>query len=192
MNLINLENVVKAYGPQPLLDGVSLGVETGMRIGIVGRNGGGKSTLMAVMARLLEPDSGRVTHTGGLRLAHLVQRDEFAPDATVRSVVLGDRAEHEWAGDAGVRAILDGLGMPHLGLDTPVGPMSGGERRRVALAALLVRDADLLVLHATTVEAGEHRLPPVLADGGHGLVHLAQRDADLDDAFASLTAEENQ
>ncbi|GAA0945400.1 ABC-F family ATP-binding cassette domain-containing protein [Actinocorallia libanotica] len=149
MNLINLENVVKAYGPQPLLDGVSLGVETGMRIGIVGRNGGGKSTLMAVMARLLEPDSGRVTHTGGLRLAHLVQRDEFAPDATVRSVVLGDRAEHEWAGDIRARDILSGL-LGGLGLDEPLAGMSGGERRRVALAALLVPESDVIMLDEPT------------------------------------------
>ena len=149
VNLINLENVVKAYGPQPLLDGVSLGVETGMRIGIVGRNGGGKSTLMAVMARLLEPDSGRVTHTGGLRLAHLLQRDEFAPDATVRSVVLGDRAEHEWAGDIRARDILSGL-LGGLGLDEPLAGMSGGERRRVALAALLVPESDVIMLDEPT------------------------------------------
>nr|WP_106402922.1 ABC-F family ATP-binding cassette domain-containing protein [Actinocorallia populi] len=149
MNLINLENVVKAYGPQPLLDGVSLGVESGMRIGVVGRNGGGKSTLMAVMARRLEPDSGRVTHTGGLRLAYLLQRDEFAPDATVRSVVLGERAEHEWAGDTRVRDILAGL-LTGLGLDDPVAGMSGGERRRVALAALLVPESDVIMLDEPT------------------------------------------
>jgi len=149
MNLINLENVVKAYGPEPLLDGVSLGVESGMRIGVVGRNGGGKSTLMAVMARRLEADSGRVTHTGGLRSAYLVQRDEFAPDATVRSVVLGDRAEHEWAGDARIRDILAGL-LTGLELDDPLSGMSGGERRRVALAALLVPESDVIMLDEPT------------------------------------------
>ncbi len=149
VNLINLENVVKAYGPKPLLDGVSLGVESGMRIGVVGRNGGGKSTLMAIMARRLEADSGRVTHTGGLRLAYLLQRDEFAADATVRSVVLGERAEHEWAGDTRVRDILAGL-LTGLDLDAPLAGMSGGERRRVALAALLVPESDMIMLDEPT------------------------------------------
>ncbi|MBQ1015793.1 ABC-F family ATP-binding cassette domain-containing protein, partial [Micromonospora sp. M51] len=98
-----------------------------------------------------------VTHRRDLRVLWLPQQLTLAPDATVRDVVLGTAwldegmgAEHEWAGDAGVRAILDGLGMPHLGLDQPVGPMSGGERRRVALAALLVRDSDLLILDEPT------------------------------------------
>ncbi|GAB3665503.1 ABC-F family ATP-binding cassette domain-containing protein [Actinocorallia lasiicapitis] len=149
MNLINLESVSKAYTPSPLLDEVSLGVESGMRIGIVGRNGGGKSTLMAIMARRTEPDSGRVTHTGGLRLAYLVQRDEFGDTATVRSVVLGDRAEHEWAGDARIRDILDGL-LPGLDLDAPLTGMSGGEKRRVALAALLTPESDVIMLDEPT------------------------------------------
>ncbi|MEO3782556.1 ABC-F family ATP-binding cassette domain-containing protein [Actinocorallia sp. B10E7] len=149
MNLINLENVCKAYGPTPLLDGVSLGIESGMRIGIVGRNGGGKSTLMAIMARRIEADSGRVTHTGGLRPAYLLQRDEFGPDATVRSVVLGDRAEHEWAGDTRIRDVLAGL-LTGLDLDAPLTGMSGGERRRVALAALLAPESDVIMLDEPT------------------------------------------
>src|SRR5690349_24279926 len=110
-----------------------------------------------MLAKLEEPDSGRVTHRRDLRVATLPQTLTLAPEATVRDVVLGTAwlsegmgAEHEWAGDAGVRAILDGLGMPHLGLDQPVGPMSGGERRRVALAALLVRESDLLILDEPT------------------------------------------
>src|SRR5689334_14175751 len=105
-----------------------------MRIGIVGRNGGGKSTLMSIMARRVEADSGRVTHTGGLRLAYLLQRDDFSDSATVRSIVLGDRAEHEWAADARVRDILAGL-LPGLDLDAPLQGVSGGEKRRIALAA---------------------------------------------------------
>ncbi|GAB2813885.1 ABC-F family ATP-binding cassette domain-containing protein [Actinocorallia aurea] len=149
MNLINLENVSKAYGPKPLLDGVSLGIESGWRIGIVGRNGYGKSTLMNIMARRTEADSGRVTHTGGLRLALLVQRDEFGPDETIRSVVLGDRPEHEWAGDAAVRDILSGL-LTGLDLETPLAGMSGGEKRRVSLAALLVPESDVIMLDEPT------------------------------------------
>ncbi|RAY12222.1 ABC transporter ATP-binding protein [Actinomadura craniellae] len=149
MNLINLENVGKAYGPAPLLDAVSLGVGEDDRIGVVGRNGGGKSTLVSVLARRVEPDAGRVTHTRGLRLGHLTQRDEFAPGATVRSVVLGDRAEHEWAGDARVRDVLAGL-LAGLDLDAPLAGTSGGERRRVALARLLVADSNLLILDEPT------------------------------------------
>ncbi|MCO5972853.1 ABC-F family ATP-binding cassette domain-containing protein [Actinoallomurus soli] len=149
MNLINVEGLGKAYGPVPLLDDVSLGVSAGDRIGVVGRNGGGKSTLVSLLAGRVEPDSGRVTHTRGLRLGFLTQRDEFPAGATVRSVVFGDRAEHEWAGDARARDILAGL-LPDVSLDSPIEGMSGGERRRVALARLLVPETDLLVLDEPT------------------------------------------
>ncbi|MDM4722405.1 ABC-F family ATP-binding cassette domain-containing protein [Micromonospora sp. WMMA1363] len=157
-NIVNLDRVSKGYGAAgPLLTDVSLGLDDGDRVGVVGLNGAGKSTLLRLLTRQEEPDDGRVTHRRDLRVAWLPQALQLAPDATVRDVVLGTAwlgesmgAEHEWAGDAGVRAVLDGLGMPHLGLDAPVGPMSGGERRRVALAALLVRDSDLLVLDEPT------------------------------------------
>ncbi|MFA1541166.1 ABC-F family ATP-binding cassette domain-containing protein [Actinomadura monticuli] len=149
MNLINLESAAKAYGPKPLLDAVSLGLDEGDRVGVVGRNGGGKSTLVSVLARETEPDAGRVTHARGLRLGYLTQRDEFPDGATVRSVVLGDRAEHEWAGDVRVRDILAGL-LADLDLDAPLAGMSGGERRRVALARLLVPESDLLMLDEPT------------------------------------------
>jgi len=157
-NIVNLDRVSKGYGAAgPLLTDVSLGLDDADRIGVVGLNGAGKSTLLRLLTRQEEPDDGRVTHRRDLRVAALPQALQLAPDATVRDVVLGTAwlaegmgAEHEWAGDAGVRAVLDGLGMPYLGLDAPVGPMSGGERRRVALAALLVRDADLLILDEPT------------------------------------------
>jgi ATP-binding cassette subfamily F protein uup len=157
-NIINLDRVGKGYGAAgQLLTDVSLGLDDDARVGIVGLNGAGKSTLLRLLAKTEEPDSGRVTHRRDLRVATLPQTLALAAEATVRDVVLGTAwlaegmgAEHEWAGDAGVRAILDGLGMGYLGLDTPVGPMSGGERRRVALAALLVRDSDLLILDEPT------------------------------------------
>jgi ATPase subunit of ABC transporter with duplicated ATPase domains len=157
-NLVNLDRVAKAYGAAgELLRDVSLGLDDTDRIGVVGLNGAGKSTLLRLLTRAEEPDTGRVTHRRDLRVATLPQTLDLPPEATVRDVVLGTvwlpsgfAAEHEWAGDAGVRTVLAGLGMPHLGLDTPVGPMSGGERRRVALAALLVRGTDLLVLDEPT------------------------------------------
>jgi ABC transport system ATP-binding/permease protein len=149
VNLINVEGLGKAYGPVPLLDGVSLGVAAGDRIGVVGRNGDGKSTLVSLLAGRIEPDDGRVTRTRGTQLGFLTQRDEFPEGATVRSIVLGDRAEHDWAGDARARDILAGL-LPGVSLDTPVEGMSGGERRRVALARLLVPQTDLVILDEPT------------------------------------------
>jgi ABC transport system ATP-binding/permease protein len=157
-NIVNLDRVSKGYGTAgQLLTDVSLGLDDDTRVGIVGLNGAGKSTLLRMLAKSEEPDAGRVTHRRDLRVAALPQTLTLAPSATVRDVVLGTAwlpegmgAEHEWAGDAGVRTILDGLGMGYLGLETPVGPMSGGERRRVALAALLVRDSDLLILDEPT------------------------------------------
>ncbi|RKT83541.1 ATP-binding cassette, subfamily F, uup [Saccharopolyspora antimicrobica] len=153
VNLVNLESVHKSYGVRPLLDGVSLGVSAGERIGVVGLNGGGKTTLLEVLAGIAEPDEGRVSQSRDLRMAVVTQRTELPEDATVRNAVLdphGFTAEHEWAADAKVRSVLGGLGMTRLGLDTPVKDFSGGERRRVALAAALVRDIDLLVLDEPT------------------------------------------
>ncbi|MBE9373908.1 ABC-F family ATP-binding cassette domain-containing protein [Saccharopolyspora sp. HNM0983] len=153
VNLVNLESVSKSYGVRPLLDGVSLGVAQGQRIGVVGLNGGGKTTLLEVLSGLADPDGGRVSHGRDLRMSVVTQRTELPAGATVRNAVLdplGLSAEHEWAADPRVRSVLSGLGMSRLGLDTPVDGFSGGERRRVALAAALVRDLDLLVLDEPT------------------------------------------
>jgi ATP-binding cassette subfamily F protein uup len=157
-NIVNLDRVNKGYGAAgQLLTDVSLGLDDDARVGIVGLNGAGKSTLLRMLAKTEEPDSGRVTHRRDLRVATLPQTLSFAEGTTVRDVVLGTAwlpqsmgAEHEWAGDAGVRTIMSGLGMGHLGLEASVSSMSGGERRRVALAALLVRVSDLLILDEPT------------------------------------------
>ncbi|MFQ6227566.1 ABC-F family ATP-binding cassette domain-containing protein [Nocardia sp. NPDC002869] len=158
-NLINLEQVSKSFGITPLLDGVSLGVHAGDRIGVVGLNGGGKTTLLEVLTGIEEPDRGRVSRLGGLRLAVVTQRGVLPEGATVGEVVLagladdaptGDIAEHEWAADPRIRSVLDGIGIADLGLETSVTNLSGGERRRVALAAALVRELDLLVLDEPT------------------------------------------
>ncbi|AXI79141.1 ABC-F family ATP-binding cassette domain-containing protein [Peterkaempfera bronchialis] len=156
VNLATLETVGKVYGTRALLDGITLGVSEGDRIGVVGRNGDGKTTLIRILAKLEDPDAGRVVHSGGLRLGVLTQHDSLDPAATVRHEVVGDRADHEWAGDARIRDILTGLfggldlpGFPQ-GLDTVIGPLSGGERRRIALAKLLLDEQDLIVLDEPT------------------------------------------
>ena len=148
--LVSLENVSKAYATTVVLDGVSLGVAAGERTGVVGRNGGGKTTLLRIIAGQEEPDAGRVARTGDLRIGCVDQRTD-PPGSTVRDAVLAGYGEvHEWAGDAAVREVLGGLGLPRIGLDAPVERLSGGERRRVALAAALVARSDLLVLDEPT------------------------------------------
>ncbi|MGW0560119.1 ABC-F family ATP-binding cassette domain-containing protein [Streptomyces sp. NPDC003016] len=156
VNLVNVEAVSKVYGTRALLDGVSLGVSEGDRIGVVGRNGDGKTTLIRMLAKLEEADAGRITHSGGLRLGVLTQHDSLDPAATVRHEIIGDLADHEWAGNARIRDVLTGLfgglslpGFEH-GLETVIGPLSGGERRRIALAKLLIDEQDLLVLDEPT------------------------------------------
>ncbi|MFD6041137.1 ABC-F family ATP-binding cassette domain-containing protein [Streptomyces koyangensis] len=156
VNLVNVEAVSKVYGTRALLDGVSLGVSEGDRIGVVGRNGDGKTTLIRMLAKLEEADTGRVTHSGGLRLGVLTQHDSLDPAATVRQEIIGDLADHEWAGDAKIRDVLTGLfggldlpGFPE-GLETVIGPLSGGERRRIALAKLLIGEPDLIILDEPT------------------------------------------
>lgn len=156
VNLVNVEAVSKVYGTRTLLDGISLGVSEGDRIGVVGRNGDGKTTLIRMLAKLEEPDSGRVTQSGGLRMGVLTQHDSLDPAATIRHEIIRDMADHEWAGNAKIRDVLTGLfgglDLPGFGqgLDTVIGPLSGGERRRIALAKLLIADQDLLILDEPT------------------------------------------
>jgi ABC transport system ATP-binding/permease protein len=152
VNLLNLESVSKAFDIRPLLDGVSLGVAQGERIGIVGRNGDGKSTLLKIMAGTLETDSGRVSKSNSVHIGILSQADNASAGASVREVVLGDIPVHEWASNSRVREVLQGLFGGHSDdlLDRAFHSLSGGERRRVNLAKLLVDDLDLILLDEPT------------------------------------------
>ncbi|MDW5596190.1 ABC-F family ATP-binding cassette domain-containing protein [Conexibacter stalactiti] len=155
-NLVNLKSVEKGYASRTVLDGVTLGINAGDRIGIVGVNGGGKSTLLKLIAGAEQPDRGAVTRITGLDLAVIGQGDELDGAKTIRDELVGGRADHEWAGDARFREVLDGLlggvAMARFpqGLDTPIAPLSGGERRRIALAQLLLDNPDLLLLDEPT------------------------------------------
>jgi len=151
-NLVNIEAASVTHGIRTVLDRVSLGVQTGDRIGVLGLNGSGKTTLLRLLAGLDAPDTGRVSSQRGTTVAFVSQSTDLPPESTVKDAVLhtfGD-AEHSWASDSAVRAVLTGLGLRDIGLDSAVGTLSGGEQRRVALGAALVTDADLLLLDEPT------------------------------------------
>ena len=155
-NLVNLKDVDKGYGSRSVLRDITLGVAAGDRIGVVGRNGDGKSTLLKLIAGAEPADSGAVTRVNGLDLDMLGQGDHLDDSKTVREELVGGRADHEWAGDRAFRSVLDGLlggvemrRLPQ-GMDTPIGPLSGGERRRIALARLLLDGPELLLLDEPT------------------------------------------
>lgn len=151
-NLINLENVSKSFGLVTLLDQVSLGIHAGDRIGVVGLNGGGKTTLLEVISGIEPADSGRVARVGDLAMAVVTQRAELDPESTIGDVVVSPLGVEtfQWASNPRIREVLTGLGVAELGLDTKVGDLSGGERRRVNLAAALVQELDLVILDEPT------------------------------------------
>jgi len=148
-HLLGAENLHLEFPTKVVFDSVTLGIDEGDRIGVVGRNGDGKSTLLALLSQRLEPDGGRVTHRRGLTVGYLDQRDILPAGELVGSVVVGDREEHEWAGDPKIRDIIGGL-VSDIPWDVSVDELSGGQRRRVALARLLVGDWDVLFLDEPT------------------------------------------
>ncbi len=148
-NLINAERVTVSYGTRTLLDSVSLGVDDGDAIGVVGRNGDGKTTLLKVLAGMQSPDDGRVTHTAGLSVGYLRQTDDFAAQDTVRELVVGGRPDHVWARDPDTRTVVEHL-LSGVDLDASLGTLSGGERRRVALVAVLLAGHRVLMLDEPT------------------------------------------
>jgi ABC transport system ATP-binding/permease protein len=155
-NLLNLKAVDKGYGSRSVLRDITLGVSAGERIGVVGQNGGGKSTLLRLIAGVEEPDAGALTRAGDVGVALLGQHDELDERLTIRAALVGERVDHEWAGDRAFRSVLDGLmGGVALerfaaGMDTHLAGLSGGERRRIALARLLLDPPELLLLDEPT------------------------------------------
>ncbi|MET0590963.1 MAG: ABC-F family ATP-binding cassette domain-containing protein [Naasia sp.] len=148
-HLLGAERLGLEFPTKVVFDSITVGVADGDRVGIVGKNGDGKSSLLKMLAGDLEPDTGRVTRRGGIRVGVLSQRDDFRGAATVSQAIVGDTAEHEWAGDARIRDVVGGL-VSDLDWHAELDSLSGGQRRRVSLAALLVGDWDVLMLDEPT------------------------------------------
>ena len=148
-HLLGAEKIRLSFATTRVFENLTIGVQDGDRIGIVGRNGDGKSTLIKLFARIQEPDSGQITKRGDVRVGLLDQFDQFAPPETISHVVVGDTPEHEWAGNAKIRDIFQGL-LKDFDFEQKVSELSGGQRRRVALAALLAKEWDILMLDEPT------------------------------------------
>jgi ABC transport system ATP-binding/permease protein len=148
-NLVNAERISVAFGTRTLLDEVSLGLGRGDVVGVVGRNGDGKTTLLEVLTGVREPDSGRVVRTGATSVGYLRQAEQADATATVRDAIVGGEPDHVWAARTHTRAVVEHL-LAGIDLDAPLRRLSGGERRRTGLAELLLADHDLLVLDEPT------------------------------------------
>ena len=148
-NLVNAEQITKTFGTRTLIDGVSLGLGAGEVIGVVGRNGDGKSTLLNMLTGSLDPDSGRVTRTGSVSIGALAQAEQIVPGRTVRDLIVDGEPDHVWAADSYRRAVVTEL-LGDIDLDADTASLSGGERRRVGLVALMLGHHDLLVLDEPT------------------------------------------
>src|SRR5215213_5479248 len=148
-NLVNAERVTMSYGTRTLLDGVSLGLGRGEAVGVVGRNGAGKTTLLRVLAGMLTPDTGRVTHRGQLSIGFLHQVDDLTAEDSVGNLIVSGAPDHVWASNPGTRATVEHM-LADVDLDAQLADLSGGERRRVGLVRLLLADHDVLVLDEPT------------------------------------------
>ena len=148
-HLLGAEKINLRFATTNVFSDLTIGVQEGDRIGVVGKNGDGKSTLIRLFANQQEPDTGKITKRGNVRVGLLDQLDEFAPNQTISEVVVGDTPEHEWAGDSKIRDIFQGL-LRDFDFSQKVAELSGGQRRRVALAALLAKDWDILMLDEPT------------------------------------------
>jgi ATP-binding cassette subfamily F protein uup len=149
VHLLGAEGLSLDFPTKRVFDNLTIGINEGDRIGVVGRNGDGKSTLLKLLAKRIEPNEGQVTHRGGIRVGVLDQSDVIDPGKTIGEAVVGDTPEYEWAGDPRVRDVIAGL-LNDLDWSKQVAELSGGQRRRVALAALLVQDFDVIMLDEPT------------------------------------------
>lgn len=148
-HLIGAENISLDYPTKTLFENLTVGISAGDRIGIVGRNGDGKSTLMTILAGKLQPDSGQVTVRGNTRIGFMDQRDDIYLESSVKEVVIGEMAEFEWASDPMIRDVIEGL-ISDIEFESKMNRLSGGQRRRVNLAKLLIGDWDVLMLDEPT------------------------------------------
>jgi ATPase subunit of ABC transporter with duplicated ATPase domains len=148
-HLLGAESVFLDFPTKRVFDNLTIGINEGDRIGVVGRNGDGKSTLLKLLSKRLEPNRGQVTHRGGTTIGVLDQSDVIDPGKTIGEAVVGDTPEHVWAGDPRVRDVIAGL-LNDLDWSKQIADLSGGQRRRVALAALLVQDFDVIMLDEPT------------------------------------------
>ncbi|MDT5202789.1 MAG: transport system ATP-binding/permease protein [Mycobacterium sp.] len=148
-HLLGAEAVHLEYPTQVVFESTTIGVNDGDRIGIVGRNGDGKSSLLGLLTGQVRPDAGRVTRRSGLRVGALSQAETLDPDATVGWTLVGARPEHEWAADPRIRDVVGGL-VADMAWDATIGTLSGGQRRRVQLATLLVGDWDVIAMDEPT------------------------------------------
>ncbi len=148
-HLLGAENVSVSYSTRTILDGVTIGLEEGERVGVVGRNGDGKSTLMRLLASHDTPDTGRVTKRRDVSVGFLDQQDVLNGDLGVGEAIVGEQADHEWASNPRIREVMGGL-VADVDWHTPVASLSGGQRRRVALAKLLIADNDVIMLDEPT------------------------------------------
>lgn len=147
--LLGCENISLEYPTKPVFSSVTLGIDEGARIGIVGRNGDGKSSLLKLLAGRIQPDDGRITHRGEPDIGFLAQADDLDDAQTVADAVVGDTPEYVWASDPRIREIIEGL-LTEIDWNGPIGTLSGGQRRKVDLARILVHEYDILLLDEPT------------------------------------------
>jgi len=148
-HLLGAEAVHLEYPTQVVFESLTVGVSDGDRIGIVGRNGDGKSSLLGLLTGRVRPDFGRVTQRSGLQVGALSQADVLDSSSTVGWALVGDRPEHDWASNPRIRDVVGGL-VADIDWDAAIGTLSGGQRRRVQLAALLIGDWDVIALDEPT------------------------------------------